>query len=207
MTRCGYCGEEIEIRHVDGRKVPIHVSGNRCSAYSDGYSKRELEARQATAPSTRYSDYCRKTLCPREGCGKEIYFIRHNGGSVWVDELGWPWPKHACFAKSKEPSWLSFLYREGTNAGNALVGVVVGARWMPSNATRPSRVELAVQGDYRRACVAINTSQSAKFHLGTVVIVDRREARLISSVHDVFQLLDIPVSPTEFGFPREWLRR
>jgi hypothetical protein len=24
--------------------------------------------------------------------------VRHNGGSVWFDELGWPWPVHACFA-------------------------------------------------------------------------------------------------------------
>ena len=23
--------------------------------------------------------------------------MRHNGGSVWFDELGPPWPKHGCF--------------------------------------------------------------------------------------------------------------
>jgi hypothetical protein len=23
--------------------------------------------------------------------------VRHNGGSVWFDELGWPWPKHPCY--------------------------------------------------------------------------------------------------------------
>ena len=23
--------------------------------------------------------------------------MRHNGGKVWIDELGWPWPKHECF--------------------------------------------------------------------------------------------------------------
>lgn len=42
------------------------------------------------------SDFCRETSCPR--CGSSVYFIRHNGGSVWVDHLGWPWPKHSCFA-------------------------------------------------------------------------------------------------------------
>lgn len=26
-----------------------------------------------------------------------VYLVRHNGGSVWVDELGGEWPKHACF--------------------------------------------------------------------------------------------------------------
>lgn len=26
-----------------------------------------------------------------------VYFVQHNGGSVWFDELGQPWPKHPCF--------------------------------------------------------------------------------------------------------------
>src|ERR1039458_521988 len=33
--------------------------------------------------------------CPR--CPQMVYLVRHNGGSVWLDELGWPWPKHGCF--------------------------------------------------------------------------------------------------------------
>jgi hypothetical protein len=31
-----------------------------------------------------------------------VYWVRHNGGSVWIDELGPPWPKHPCF--DVEPS-------------------------------------------------------------------------------------------------------
>lgn len=38
------------------------------------------------------SDVCYPTKCPE--CGEEVYFVRHNDGSVWLDELGWPWPKH-----------------------------------------------------------------------------------------------------------------
>ena len=30
-------------------------------------------------------------------CGADVYFVRHNGGSVWFDELGPPWPVHPCF--------------------------------------------------------------------------------------------------------------
>jgi hypothetical protein len=26
-----------------------------------------------------------------------VWLVHHNGGKVWVDELGWPWPKHSCF--------------------------------------------------------------------------------------------------------------
>ena len=35
------------------------------------------------------------SLCPI--CGDEVYFIRHNGGCMWFDDLGHPWPKHPCF--------------------------------------------------------------------------------------------------------------
>jgi hypothetical protein len=47
-------------------------------------------------------DFTHPTSCPE--CGAEVYFIRHNGGSVWVDELGWPWPRHGCFDKPNEPT-------------------------------------------------------------------------------------------------------
>ncbi len=49
--------------------------------------------------SERFKDICYPTRCPIKGC-EPVWFIRHNGGSVWVDELGWPWPKHACFDES-----------------------------------------------------------------------------------------------------------
>ena len=40
-------------------------------------------------------NFCRPTHCPI--CGAQVFFVRHNGGSVWFDSLGKPWPKHACF--------------------------------------------------------------------------------------------------------------
>lgn len=48
------------------------------------------------------------TICPH--CGATVFFIRHNDGSVWLDSLGWPWPKHACF-EANEPSWM-FYFRK-----------------------------------------------------------------------------------------------
>lgn len=44
-------------------------------------------------------DFCRPTRCPI--CGESVFFVRHNGGSVWFDELGEPWPKHGCFADDR----------------------------------------------------------------------------------------------------------
>lgn len=49
--------------------------------------------------SKRFEDVCYSTKCPINGC-EPVWFIRHNGGSVWVDALGWPWPKHGCFEGS-----------------------------------------------------------------------------------------------------------
>lgn len=39
-----------------------------------------------------HENFCRPTRCKQ--CGSEVFFLRHNGGSVWLDALGWPWPKH-----------------------------------------------------------------------------------------------------------------
>lgn len=39
---------------------------------------------------------CNSTECPR--CGAEVFFLKHNGGSVWLDPpLSPPWHKHPCF--------------------------------------------------------------------------------------------------------------
>jgi hypothetical protein len=48
----------------------------------------------------RHEDFTHPTTCPR--CGRPVFFVRHNGGSVWFDELGPPWDKHPCF--DDEPS-------------------------------------------------------------------------------------------------------
>jgi hypothetical protein len=32
-------------------------------------------------------------------CGGDVYFVRHNGGAVFFDALGQPWPKHPCTSR------------------------------------------------------------------------------------------------------------
>ena len=44
-------------------------------------------------------DFCKCSACPR--CGDTVFFVRHNGGSVWFDDLGQPWAKHGCFDDDK----------------------------------------------------------------------------------------------------------
>lgn len=95
MSICRYCGEEITFRYIDGILRPIHAYGMPCgerAPYSDDSLKRAVHTR-----------------CPR--CSQMVWLVHHNGGKVWVDELGWPWPKHPCFdtdaSRAATPSWTS----------------------------------------------------------------------------------------------------
>lgn len=84
MTReiCQFCGIGIEFRTIKGRPVPLHPAGSTCPG------KRLYRDEER--------DVCHLTTCPK--CGEPVYFIRHNGGCAWFDELGRPWDKHSCFS-------------------------------------------------------------------------------------------------------------
>lgn len=119
---CIYCGGELIFRYIDGILKPIHLSGG-CS------SDRDLESGGRVEIGARYDlglrdDFCHRTKCPR--CGASVFFIRHNGGSVWVDPpLGPPWPKHACFDDG--PAYRSVVKVAASStarAPNAKLGVV-----------------------------------------------------------------------------------
>jgi hypothetical protein len=92
-----------------------HAFGCDCG-WGGGYNGGRTYTGQADAVYSPISDYyvyqsgvfrwrhyednfCRPTYCPI--CREEVFFVRHNGGSVWFDSLGKPWPKHACFDTSK----------------------------------------------------------------------------------------------------------
>jgi hypothetical protein len=86
MPTCYVCGGDIEFRYIGGRPVPIHLDGP-CSG--------EHQATQGPQYSKSDESCCYLTTCPE--CKCQVYFIRHNGGSVWVDPpLGPPWYKHYC---------------------------------------------------------------------------------------------------------------
>ncbi len=79
MSLCNKCGREITFRFIAGVCTPLHLKGG-CS---------DREGHQDDPAKTRVMK------CPK--CGGMTYYIEHNGGFVWVDELGPPWPKHPCF--------------------------------------------------------------------------------------------------------------
>lgn len=89
MATCSRCGKEIEFRYIDGRCIPLHLNGG-CND-SDGAIVKDYAGRNSSNESA-----CFSTRCPT--CEQVVFFIRHNGGSVWIDApLGPPWYKHPCF--------------------------------------------------------------------------------------------------------------
>ena len=72
----------------------------------------------------RGESVCHPAICPEPGCGEQVYFIRHNGGSVWVDPpLGWPWPKHR-HCNDSESDVCRFI----TDAGSRYADLAVKAK-------------------------------------------------------------------------------
>lgn len=95
MAICYECAEEIEFRYIDGRRTPIHLHGGWCSGSSDSSLNKPFQTRESyTDPNAR---------CPV--CGEPVFFYQSpNGGRVFFDDLGWPWPKHSCTDNPKSQS-------------------------------------------------------------------------------------------------------
>ena len=94
LPYCWDCGEEIEFRYIDGRPTPIHIHGGWCSGriYSDKKSSLGVGTIQIRVLKS-YIDP--NAICPV--CGESVFFYQSpNGGRVFFDALGWPWPKHPC---------------------------------------------------------------------------------------------------------------
>lgn len=83
---CQFCGGEIRFRMIHGICVPLHDGAISCNTHG----------------SSAQPDSCHRTKCPY--CGERVYFVRHNNGAVWFQELGKPWEKHPCFMIQPEPA-------------------------------------------------------------------------------------------------------
>lgn len=52
-------------------------------------------------PRLTYESFTRPTRCSR--CGADVFFVEHNGGRVFFNELCWPWDKHECGYQELHP--------------------------------------------------------------------------------------------------------
>jgi hypothetical protein len=82
---CQFCGGVIRFRMIQGICVPLHDGSIACTTHG----------------SSAQPNSCCQTTCPH--CGGKVYFVRHNNGAVWFQELGKPWEKHPCFDHHRHP--------------------------------------------------------------------------------------------------------
>lgn len=111
-----------------------HPPGCTCGWGGEGHLGRRTESHdhstiRTAAPLPRVwrfrdEDFCRPSICPN--CGRDVFFVRHNGGSVWLDDLGYPWPKHSCFDNHLNTVAMQQRLLESVTAdGHVLLGVVL----------------------------------------------------------------------------------
>jgi hypothetical protein len=80
---------------MNGTVRPIHVNSGWCSGGLKGDS-----GSAGTGFENVKSYLDPNAHCPV--CGDSVFFYRSpNNGRVFFDDLGWPWPKHACTDKYK----------------------------------------------------------------------------------------------------------
>jgi hypothetical protein len=175
MDTCQHCGQQIVFRWIDGRCVPIHPDGGwHCGSWADGGEiGHSFERQHAT---WAFKDFTRPTRCPE--CGADVFFIRHNGGSVWVDELGWPWPKHGCFDDEKSTRKFATWSAKASALTDRHLGVVTVIR--PDERFAEPVLEVQM-GDSTRLNLILNWTPPNRDILGALVVVSLEENVLLHS--------------------------
>ncbi|MGZ8218952.1 hypothetical protein [Methylomagnum sp.] len=127
MATCSRCGNVVEFRYVDGKFVPLHVHGSCTGSNSS-------KVNDYSGYNISHDSTCFCTTCPE--CGEKVFFVRYNGGSVWLDPpLGYPWYKHACFSDeisnltpklslAASHNYLSSHNSEKQSKSNLIIGIV-----------------------------------------------------------------------------------
>jgi hypothetical protein len=172
MAKCSKCGSSVNFRYVDGQCIPFHLYGS-CGG---GTGSTDYSGYNISRDST-----CFNTHCPK--CGCEVFFIRHNGGSVWIDTpLGPPWHKHACFDTQSTPSTrtnLSIEYKlpllsvEAKIKTNLIIGVVKSTQVEISKTFTDIIFETG-----NRKKLNIRLMHNAGFLIGKLCIYDTKLAKI-----------------------------
>lgn len=168
-----------------------HVGGG--GAYSTISSFRDYRVREWV-----HEDFTRPTKCPE--CGAEVYFIRHNGGSVWVDELGWPWPKHACFDNTQTETVFSCWSAKASELTNAELGVV--SRIRPSRSGMELIIEITLRNSHKIG-VLLAWLPPEDSLLGALVCLSRQDKLLLHPRHGDIAIRNIIEIPKTLA-NRDW---
>lgn len=167
MSICSRCGNVIEFRYVNGRCTPIHTQG---ACISSGNSR--VTDYSGFAVSLESTCFC--THCPT--CKSEVYFIRHNGGSVWIDPpLGPPWFKHACFEPdvSVKSTLLPISWNDYLFAHDEIIGVVKASHVDTLKAYTKLTIETG-----KSDTINLRVKNNAGFLLGKLCVYESASGRI-----------------------------
>lgn len=192
MSSCSRCGNPIEFRYIDGKCIPLHLHGE-CTGY------RSVAVTDYAGQNSCNESVCFSTNCPQ--CGEKVHFIRHNGGSVWIDSpLGPPWFKHACFASSASSKGRRSLAQEfggdtgQLNTEGLLLGVVKSTN---VNFDRTHTKVLVECGEYEKLSLGIKNN--AGYLLGKLCVIEEKSSLIwpIESSDYPFKILHLKKVSTE----------
>ena len=194
MAKCSRCGNEVLFRYINGRYIPLHPSGGCIDS-------------GATSIGKDYSGYTRSeesccflTSCPQ--CRGSVFFIRFNGGSVWIDPpLGPPWFKHSCMDDSEKNSGedraplVNWILGENEKSSQQILGVIKEAEVSPSKKFTITRFDTEKNDRY-----ILIIKNNAGFLTGKLVIFNPIQKTIapLENTAFIFSTLDLIDGPLQF---------
>ena len=177
MPECKTCGGEIAFFTEGGVRKPIAISCT-CSGRSN----------------VQHENECRPAECPR--CGASVFFVRHNGGSVWLDDLGPPWPIHSCFAHEE-----STYVPADLAAFSGIIGFCTGWCYRSEYDLTAYFIAPLTQkrNDRHRICFGLRGRDRVVIHEGDLVCVFRTERFVYSQRSGVISLVEFLVACRHCG--------
>lgn len=178
--RCGWGGEGHAGRSYNG----------------GGFGKTGRQSFPSVSLSWAKKDETWKTCCPE--CKEPVFFIRHNGGSLWVDQLGWPWEKHSpCFDQTTDP--VSPIRNWDENATNLNKPKICLITEFKHDDSRPLPVLTIRSGDSCVWTVVIDRVVSGSVMVGSIAIVSLLDRKLLHPLLGMFSLASIKLSEAPSG--------
>jgi len=202
---CDHCGGETEFRCIDGLRVPLHVGGG-CSGGGDGGSWRRPPPvhPSSVVRSFESSGWREPSRCPR--CSADVYFVRHNGGSVWLDDLGPPWPRHGCFDRVAMDRVVAPLQILNRKLSGGVLGLVVRTRIEADRVSVSTLLAVECSG-MTRICVTVSRSHAEI--IGSLILVEVHPTKpFILGLHrangPVIKVSNFNLDPSMLELPHGW---
>lgn len=191
MSTCSRCGNLIEFRYVNGQCIPLHLYG---SCIGEGNSR----VNDYSGYHTCVESTCFGTHCPK--CGDDVFFIRHNGGTVWIDPpLGPPWYKHACFDDLGSPtarSNLATIYNANEVTPSQSQALIIGVVKTTHVNHLKTFTEITIETG-KSKIIELKVKNNAGFLLGKLCIYNKIIGTIkpIDEPAYIFEVQGTPASP------------